>query len=112
MSYPNIWRIFVALFAFLLLLIPIFQYWGQHPVLLLGSLSLSKFLISYWWAIVVGLLAITLLVLAILPIFDKGVPMWVRVFCALLSLVMPIFLPYWLARVELPLWRARRLRGA
>lgn len=108
MSYLPLWRILVALVALLLLLIPVFLFWEQHPVLLLGSVNLSRFLFSYWWAIDLGLLAIALIALAILPIFDRGLPLWARVACVLLSLVMPVFLPYWLIRIELPLWQARR----
>jgi len=112
MSYPNLWRIFVALFVVILLLVPLFKYFEQHPVLLLGSPGLTRFLIAYWWVIVLGLMAITLLVLAILPIFDPGLPLWARVSIVLLSLVLPVFLPYWLVRIELPLWLSRRMRGA
>ena len=108
MNYALVWRTLVGLTIFFALLIPAFQYWTQHPFIVLGSVSFSRFLYAYWWEIVLGLLAISLLMLAALPLFDKGLPIWARAACAALSLIFPVFLPYWIVRIELPLWRARK----
>ena len=112
MSYSTLWRIFIGLLAFFLLLIPVFSYWTAHPTVLFGSIDLSNFLVRYWWLIVLVSIAVTLIVLAILPLFDLGVPTWVRIGCVLLSLFAPVFLPYWLIRIEWPRWRARQAQKA
>ena len=112
MSYSTTWRIFVGLLAFLILLIPVFSYWEAHPSILFDSIRFSRFLIAYWWLIVLVSIALTLIVLALLPLFDFGVSIWARICCVLLSLFAPVFLPYWLIRIEWPRWRARRAQKA
>ena len=98
MNYATVWRIFIAVTIPLALSIPAFQYWDMHP-----------FLILYWSELVLGLLAADLLVLVALPLFDDGLPIWARIACVVLSLGFPVFLPYWIIRIELPIWRARRM---
>jgi len=112
MNYSTLWRIFIGLLAFFLLLIPVFSYWTAHPTVLFGSIELSTFLVDYWWLIVLVSIAITLIVLGLLPLFDSGVSIWVRICCVLLSLTAPVFLPYWLIRIEWPRWRARHAQKA
>jgi hypothetical protein len=108
MRYVICWRIVVALAAFSLLLMPAFDIWQRHPSVLFGSPGISGFLFAYWWLIAMIGIASAILVGTVLMLFDRGAPVWLRLLCVALSFLLPVLPFYWLFRVELPHWRARR----
>jgi hypothetical protein len=112
MRYVLCWRIVIFLLALSLLLIPAFQFWQQHPQVLLGSAGLSAFVYAYWWVFVMIGLATAFLAGAVLMLLDKGLPLWARILCVILSFPLPVLPFYWVIRIELPLWRARRAQLA
>lgn len=117
MRYVLTWRYLIGAIGALLICIPFFLWWERQGFAIFSSVELNRFIVMWWWLLVVSGLGIAVLAGLVLILCDTKHQAWTRVAWVCCSALLPLLLPvYWLVRVE-PFrpnnsFKPKRIRGS